>query len=463
MQKCDQIQWWFKAPWNLLLEQIPLPAPGSTLYNRKMLQEGCTLVLLGVQAVDAGQYVCTQMQQEVVKMYLAVVTIDERMENNMMSVDCRLSSTLPCPTVSLGSPIPAVSLGLTDCYAVLNFPSSLPAEYYRRTSTFLTLLCSVGNEPRAKVFKYTPTSGLRLCNNEETTKMETPEKENKAVTTAQKGTTPQQRKRRFLYRNGTEHVILACGNMTRNQRRDQLQWWFRASQDSTAVLISNLQTNREIRWVDSSLVLSRVQVEDVGVYTCTEGVQELVQVHLGVVTVSEQLLNNEISVTCKVSTLRGSPCQPVVWLHPGPAVAFRSGSSNCSGTLTFPSSLPGSHYLRTSSFISLTCKVGDEPSAVFFEYLPTSGAASGGNNEETTKEDSEKEANGSTGQKAAALPSGLDKIMLGLHVIEVLLVTVTTVLLLISLGKRRTPEDNTVGTGVFYENGGDTCSATAQF
>lgn len=50
------------------------------------------------------------------------------------------------------------------------------------------------------------------------------------------------------------------------------------------MLISNLQTNREIRWVDSSLVLSRVQVEDVGVYTCTEGVQELVQVHLGVVT-----------------------------------------------------------------------------------------------------------------------------------------------------------------------------------
>lgn len=79
-------------------------------------------------------------------------------------------------------------------------------------------------------------------------------------------------------------MILACGNVTRNQRRDQLQWWFRASQDSTAVLISNLQTNREIRWVDSSLVLSRVQVEDVGVYTCTEGVQELVQVHLDVVT-----------------------------------------------------------------------------------------------------------------------------------------------------------------------------------
>lgn len=37
---------------------------------------------------------------------------------------------------------------------------------------------------------------------------------------------------------------------------------------------------------------------------------------------------------------------------------------------------------------------------------------------------------------APALPSGLDKTMLGLHVIEVLLVTVTTVLLFISLGEK---------------------------
>lgn len=50
------------------------------------------------------------------------------------------------------------------------------------------------------------------------------------------------------------------------------------------MLISRLQTNREIRWVDSALVLSSVQAEDVGLYTCTEGAQELVQVHLGVVT-----------------------------------------------------------------------------------------------------------------------------------------------------------------------------------
>lgn len=74
MQTCDQIQWWFKTPRNPMLDWIPLLAPGSTLSNRKMLQEGCTLVLSGVQATDAGQYMCTQMQKEMVQMYLAVVT-----------------------------------------------------------------------------------------------------------------------------------------------------------------------------------------------------------------------------------------------------------------------------------------------------------------------------------------------------------------------------------------------------
>lgn len=41
---------------------------------------------------------------------------------------------------------------------------------------------------------------------------------------------------------------------------------------------------------------------------------------------------------------------------------------------------------------------------------------------------------------APALPSSLDKVMLGLHVIEVLLVTVTTVLLFISLGEGNKPK-----------------------
>lgn len=98
------------------------------------------------------------------------------------------------------------------------------------------------------------------------------------------GTTPPRWKRNFLYRNGTEQVILTCGNVTRTQRRDQFQWWFRFSQDSAWVQISRLQNKREIRRVDSALVLSRVHTEDVGLYICTEGAQELVQVHLGVVT-----------------------------------------------------------------------------------------------------------------------------------------------------------------------------------
>lgn len=95
-----------------------------------------------------------------------------------------------------------------------------------------------------------------------------------------------QQQKRSVYRS-REKVILPCGNMLRGQRCDKIQWWFRASQDSSVVPIKQFGrtwTNREIRWEDCALVLRRVEVEDVGLYTCTQGSQELVQVHLDVVT-----------------------------------------------------------------------------------------------------------------------------------------------------------------------------------
>lgn len=74
VQTCDLIQWWYKAPWSSLLELIPLPAPGSTLNSRQMLRKDCTLVLLRVQDLDVGQYLCRLGSREMVQIYLAVVT-----------------------------------------------------------------------------------------------------------------------------------------------------------------------------------------------------------------------------------------------------------------------------------------------------------------------------------------------------------------------------------------------------
>lgn len=74
-------------------------------------------------------------------------------------MDCRVFPTLNCPKVSIDFSFPILSLGVTDCYATASFPSSLLLEHHRRTSTLLSLTCRVAD----KHFKYTPTSGLRLC------------------------------------------------------------------------------------------------------------------------------------------------------------------------------------------------------------------------------------------------------------------------------------------------------------
>lgn len=120
------------------------------------------------------------------------------------------------------------------------------------------------------------------------------------------GVSSQQQKRKY-YRN-REKVILPCGNMLRGQKCDQIQWWFSASQDSS--LVPTLQpgpwTNREIHREDCALVMRQVQVEDVGLYTCTQGSRTLVQVHLDVVTCKYHIELNGCWRTVFVSSLISS-------------------------------------------------------------------------------------------------------------------------------------------------------------
>lgn len=71
---CDQIRWWLKPPGSPLYMPLLVPPPGSTLSSMKMLQEGCTLVLLQVQARDAGQYACRLGLVELAQFYVEVVT-----------------------------------------------------------------------------------------------------------------------------------------------------------------------------------------------------------------------------------------------------------------------------------------------------------------------------------------------------------------------------------------------------
>lgn len=81
------------------------------------------------------------------------------------------------------------------------------------------------------------------------------------------------------------------------------------------------------------------------------------------------LVVDMMSATFRVST--SLPCPKVACLPSDITVAFESTSSPCYETLTFPSSLPAHHYQRTSTFLSMSCRVGDEPNDVYFTYMPS--------------------------------------------------------------------------------------------
>lgn len=76
-----------------------------------------------------------------------------------------------------------------------------------------------------------------------------------------------------------------------------------------------------------------------------------------------------MSVTFKVSTRLH--CPNVVCLPSDITVAFDLISLGCHETLTFPSSQPANYYQRTSTFFSMSCRVGDEPNAAYFTYTPS--------------------------------------------------------------------------------------------
>lgn len=98
---------------------------------------------------------------------------------------------------------------------------------------------------------------------------------------------PPAQKRRFIFRSGEDWAV-PCGAVRSTGTCDQIQWWFRASQDSPVVLIPTLPSGPALSTGQTSencaLLLPRVRVEDAGLYTCTVRMMEEVQMHLDVVT-----------------------------------------------------------------------------------------------------------------------------------------------------------------------------------
>lgn len=100
-----------------------------------------------------------------------------------------------------------------------------------------------------------------------------------------------QQQRNVVVRDGHEE-ILSCGNTPDPwEQCDSTKWTFRASRDSSVVLIEHQQTGgramKASAWTvteECSLVIPKVRATDAGQYTCRRPGRDPVQVYVSVVT-----------------------------------------------------------------------------------------------------------------------------------------------------------------------------------
>ncbi|XP_067428769.1 uncharacterized protein [Thunnus thynnus] len=174
-------------------------------------------------------------------------------------------------------------------------------------------------------------------------------------------------------RDGDE-VTLSCENVLKNQDKcDSTTWLFVGLRSTAAVELIKLgqigeeakaKSDRLSVTVNCSLVIKKVTVEDVGLYTCRQlksGQQQGQdsQVDLSVVTMTEYKNNDEVMLSCSVST--HDECRHTVkWVYQGKDVDkddkdLKTSQSTCSVTVSFLTS----HFICTSNHELLKCEVTD--------------------------------------------------------------------------------------------------------
>ncbi|XP_067428890.1 mucin-22-like isoform X3 [Thunnus thynnus] len=317
----------------------------------------------------------------------------------------------------------------------------------------------------------------------------------------------------FTVRDGDE-VTLHCENVTTDQDKcDSTTWLFGGSGSTTVVLIKLGQIGEEAKaksdrlsvTANCSLVIKKVTVEDVGSYFCRQfksGQKQGLDSHvdLSVVTMTEHKNNNEVTLSCSVSTYDGQCKHTVKWVYQGKDVDkdikdLKTSQSTCSVTVSFLTS----HFICTSNHEFLKCEVTDpnnrkvqlynfspqlscekpgeegkttttQPTTTTNENITESrkktGVSETTTEPETTTSTTQEDADATTATtesttiqsstKAATTTtsatkdatitsqdcSALSYIMLVMHVAELLLITVITVLLFRARGNQRPPDDN---------------------
>nr|XP_040025438.1 uncharacterized protein LOC120813918 [Gasterosteus aculeatus aculeatus] len=175
---------------------------------------------------------------------------------------------------------------------------------------------------------------------------------------------------RLTVRDGDE-VTLPCNSVTEDQNNcDSTEWLFTYSRSTPAVVLvrngqieeAKAESDRLSVSQNCSLVMKKVTRGDVGLYLCRQfrpgGQHEDAEVHLSVVSMTEETNRDEVTLRCSVWTYEG--CKHTVkWMNGGQDVdkdkEVKTSPSLCSASLSFMTS----HFFYTSSFTSLTCEVTD--------------------------------------------------------------------------------------------------------
>nr|XP_040016989.1 uncharacterized protein LOC120808267 isoform X4 [Gasterosteus aculeatus aculeatus] len=172
-------------------------------------------------------------------------------------------------------------------------------------------------------------------------------------------------------RDGDE-VTLPCNSVTEDQNNcDSTVWLFTYLRSTPAVVLvrngqieeAKAESDRLSVSQNCSLVMKKVTRGDVGLYVCKQvrpgGQYEDAEVHLSVVSMTEETNRDEVTLRCSVWTYERCP-RTVKWMNGGQDVhkdneEVKTSQDSCSASLSFKTS----HFFYTSSFTSLKCEVTD--------------------------------------------------------------------------------------------------------